>query len=67
MFKRPDSDIFGTKQIQPVVRIKNDSYVDPNEAFKRKNDENFVKYNQKIGNAARKTFYEGNPEMTKVN
>jgi hypothetical protein len=38
MFKRPDSDIFGTRQIEPNIRIKNDSYLDPNEAFKRKND-----------------------------
>lgn len=29
MFKRPDSDIFGTKQLNEGVKIKNDSFVDP--------------------------------------
>lgn len=38
MFKRPDSDIFGTKQLSQHAKIKNDSYVDPNEAFKKRND-----------------------------
>jgi len=38
MFKRPDSDIFGTKQLDQGVKIKNDSFVDPHEAFKKKND-----------------------------
>ena len=38
MFKRPDSDIFGTKQIDQCYKIKNDSFFDPNEAFKKKND-----------------------------
>lgn len=30
MFKRPDSDIFGTKEMKPTIRITNDSFVDPN-------------------------------------
>jgi hypothetical protein len=60
MFKRPDSDIFGTKQLDQAVKIKNDSYVDPNEAFKKKNDENFGKYMQKLGNVGRKNI-DGNP------
>ncbi len=38
MFKRPDSDIFGTKNLSQPLQIKNDSFVDPNEAFKKKND-----------------------------
>ena len=41
MYKRPDSDIFGTKLIQASVKINNDSFVDPNSAFKKKNDENY--------------------------
>lgn len=38
MFKRPDSDIFGTKQLGQSVKITNDSLVDPHEFFKKKND-----------------------------
>lgn len=38
MYKRPDSDIFGTKQHDQPIKIKNDSFVDPHEAFKKKND-----------------------------
>ena len=30
MFKRPDSDIFGTKRLDQGIKIKNDSFVDPN-------------------------------------
>lgn len=66
MFKRPDSDIFGTKQLDHHVQIKNDSFVDPHEAFKKKNDENYHNYVNKVGNVGRKNI-EGNPEMTKVN
>jgi hypothetical protein len=66
MFKRPDSDIFGTKQLDSHVQIKNDSFVDPHEAFKKKNDENYHNYINKVGNVGRKNI-DGNPEMTKVN
>lgn len=38
MYKRPDSDIFGTKNLDQPVKIKNDAFVDPNEAFKKRND-----------------------------
>lgn len=38
MFKRADTDIFGTKQLSQHVKIVNNSFVDPNEAFKKKND-----------------------------
>lgn len=60
MFKRPDSDIFGTKQLGQAVKIANDSVVDPNEVFKKKNDENFNKYINKLGNVGRKNI-NGNP------
>lgn len=66
MFKRPDSDIFGTQQLGQTVKITNDSVVDPHEVFKKKNNENFNNYINKLGNVGRKNF-NGNPEMTKVN
>ncbi len=29
MYKRPDTDIFGAKTVEPVMKINNDSFVDP--------------------------------------
>lgn len=44
MYKRADSDIFGTKTIHQHPQIINESSIDPNEAFKRKNNENYDQY-----------------------
>ena len=66
MYRRADSDIFGTKNQEATIKIKNDSFVDPNSAFKKKNDENYQLYANRVGNIGRKNV-EGNPEMTKVN
>lgn len=56
MYKRPDSDIFNTRNIEASTKIKNDSFVDPNEAFKKKNDENYQVYANRIGNKGRKNI-----------
>jgi hypothetical protein len=56
MFKRPDSDIFGTKHLSQHTQIRNDNHIDPNQAFKSKNDENYSKYADKIGNVGRKNM-----------
>jgi hypothetical protein len=36
MYKRKDSDIFGTSSIGYTPRIENNNYIDPNAAFKKK-------------------------------
>ena len=41
MFKRKDHDIFGTEKVGYAPRIENDSYIDPNAAFKKKMEDNY--------------------------
>jgi hypothetical protein len=38
MYKRKDNDIFGTSNEHFAPRIENNSFVDPNAAFKRKTE-----------------------------
>jgi hypothetical protein len=44
MYKRKDSDIFGTASIGYAPRIQNPSSVDPHAAFRKKTDENYQRY-----------------------
>lgn len=50
MFKRKDNDIFGTSGIGFAPKIENNSFMDPNSAFKKRSDENYEKYSSKIQN-----------------
>lgn len=38
MYKRKDNDIFGTSGVGYAPRIENNSYIDPNAAFKKKTE-----------------------------
>ena len=51
MYKRKDNDIFGTSSIGFAPRIENASYIDPNAAFKKKMEDNYNNYANKITNA----------------
>lgn len=50
MIKQKDNDIFGTNHIGYAPRIQNNNYIDPNQAFKRKTEENYQKYSQNLAN-----------------
>lgn len=48
MYRRQDNDIFGTASIQYAPRIVNDSVVDPHAAFRKRTDDNYSSYAQKV-------------------
>lgn len=50
MYKRKDNDIFGTSSIGFAPRIENNTFIDPNSAFKKKMEENYEKYTTKVTN-----------------
>ena len=50
MYKRKDNDIFGTSSIGFAPRIENSSFVDPNAAFKKKMENNYDRYANKVTN-----------------
>lgn len=50
MYKRKDNDIFGTSSQNYAPRIENNTFVDPNAAFKKKMEENYQKYAAKVTN-----------------
>lgn len=52
MIKPKDHDIFGTADIKFAPRITNNSYVDPNAAFKKKMNENYENYSSKLQNGS---------------
>lgn len=51
MYKRKDNDIFGTSALGYAPRIENNSYIDPNAAFKKKMEENYDRYAAKVTNS----------------
>lgn len=51
MYKRKDNDIFGTSTLGYAPRIENNSYIDPNAAFKKKMEDNYQNYSAKLTNA----------------
>ena len=66
MYKRKDNDIFGTANIGYAPRIENSSFVDPNAAFKKKMEENYQHYANKVTNVP--TSITAKPfDYTKVN
>lgn len=50
MYKRKDNDIFGTAGVSYAPRIENNSYIDPNAAFKKKMEDNYDRYASKVTN-----------------
>ena len=48
MYKRKDNDIFGTAGTGYAPRIENNSYIDPNAAFKKKTEDNYDRYTSKV-------------------
>lgn len=48
MNRRQDTDIFGAKSAPVAPRIQNDSYVDPNAAFKKNMESQYNNYKTKV-------------------
>jgi hypothetical protein len=66
MYRRKDSDIFGTANIGYAPRIENTSYIDPNAAFKKKSEQNYDKYQATLVNTPQ-TITSRPLDSTKVN
>ena len=52
MYKRKDNDIFGTAEAGYAPRIENNSYIDPNAAFRKKMEDNYDRYASMVPNVS---------------
>lgn len=64
MYRPRDNDIFGTSQIGFAPRIENNSFIDPNAAFKKKTEQNYDRVSSKVANVPRTITAKGKDSST---